>query len=75
MDIQHTINEVNDLANTISNALREQSSASQLIAQQVERIARTADESQHALNSVGKSSHHLDTASQQLVSSVALFKV
>jgi methyl-accepting chemotaxis protein len=74
VEIQSTIEEVNHAAISISDALREQSSASQLIAQQVDRIARMADESRSALSVVGGSSNNLNASSRQLVSRVANFR-
>ena len=74
-DIQSTIEDMNHVSITISDALREQSTASQLIAQQVDRIAHMAEEANHALTNVGRSSQSLSTSSQHLVSRVANFKV
>jgi methyl-accepting chemotaxis protein len=75
IDIQQNIDAVNNVASTISDALREQSSASQLISQQVDRIARMAEESHQALSGVSRNSQNLDASSQQLRGSVSTFKV
>ncbi len=74
-DIQGMIEDMNHVSITISDALREQSTASQLIAQQVDRIAQMAEEANHALASVGRSSQSLSTSSQHLVGRVANFRV
>lgn len=72
--MQGAVEEVQQIANRIGEALGEQSSASQLISQQVQRIAQMADESHLALTEVGRGTQQLDAASQELASHVSRFK-
>jgi methyl-accepting chemotaxis protein len=59
----------------ISAALREQSLASESIAQKVERIAQMSDENTVALTHIKSASSHMAKLSQDMHTTVALFRV
>jgi methyl-accepting chemotaxis protein len=61
--------------NEITEALQEQSSASTLIAQQVEKIARMTEESQGAAIEVNAVINNLEGLSKQMDSLMSKFKV
>ena len=75
------MNEINAAANQvmstvveISNALREQSAASAEIAQQVNRIARMAEENDEAVGSNHQTASRLGDLADTLLHNVSRFK-
>ena len=62
-------------ARDISAALREQSQASHLIAQQVETITRMSDENAQSVSSAGQAMRQLEAEARSLNSAVARFNI
>lgn len=59
----------------INDALREQTAASHMIAEQVEQISAMCDESNHAIVNVNESSRRLHETTLELLDSVSRFRV
>jgi methyl-accepting chemotaxis protein len=59
----------------IANAIAEQSSAGQLIAQQVEQVARASDENSDAVSHTADAAHTLETLSHEMRRRIDQFKV
>jgi methyl-accepting chemotaxis protein len=59
----------------ISNSVREQSAASQQIAQNVETVSQAAQETEAAVTSAGRASARLSELAGALKSSVAVFRL
>jgi methyl-accepting chemotaxis protein len=64
-----------DAAAEISAALREQNAASNLIAQNVEQIARMADENGAAVKEVAQEAARLESLADNLKTSVGMFRM
>ena len=73
--IRHESLQVVDVAADISNALSEQSSASELIAKEVERIAAMSEENSTAMNQAKGSSEELKRLATEMHSMVSRFSV
>ena len=73
--VQTATHQVIDVVEDISTALREQSSASVQIAQNVEKIARMTEENSAAINVVSQSANLLEKLAVALKTSVGHFKV
>lgn len=74
VQIEASTRKVLDAAAEISAALREQNSASNLIAQNVEKIALMAEENGVAVKEVAKAAEHLENLSGTLKASVGMFR-
>jgi methyl-accepting chemotaxis protein len=75
VDIEQAVGEVSGVSHTISEALGEQTSASLLISQKVERIAQMNEEAHKAISEVGQGTRELDGTSQEPNTQVASFRV
>jgi len=64
-----------DAINSISAALRQQSSTSTLIAENVEKIAAMSDRNATAVKEVAAASDELQTSADSLQSAVAKFRI
>ena len=73
--VQVATHQVIDVVEDISNALREQSSASAQIAQNVEKIAQMTKENNTAITQVSLSADHLEQLSMVLKTAVGHFSV
>ncbi len=73
--IESSTRQVLDAAAEISAALREQNAASNLIAQNVEQIARMADENGVAVKEVAHAAEHLESLADRLKTSVGMFRM
>lgn len=73
--VQAATHQVINVVEDISTALREQSSASLQIAQNVEKIAQMTEENCAAINEVSLSANHLEQLAVTLKSSVGHFRV
>jgi methyl-accepting chemotaxis protein len=73
--IRSSVGQSEDYANEITAALTEQSQASHLIAQKVERIAQMSDENVQSVASVGDSMRELEDNSRVLQDAVSRFAV
>lgn len=74
IDIQGRASSASDAVNEISNSIREQSEASNLIAQQVEMIARMTEESGGAVQAVDQIVRSIEQFSSSIQSQVNQFK-
>jgi methyl-accepting chemotaxis protein len=81
-DAGSSINEIGSGASQVANAFQdvvnaitEQSSAGQLIAQQVERVARASDENSSAVNHTADAARKLETLSSEMRKRIGQFKV
>ncbi|PLK49118.1 hypothetical protein C0V76_07915 [Uliginosibacterium sp. TH139] len=74
-EISQAADQTTEASMRINAALREQSSASQLIAQQVEQIASMCEESNGAAQSVDHNARSLDQLAVALVETVRRFRV
>lgn len=74
IDIQGRASSASDAVNEISNSIREQSEASNLIAQQVEMIARMTEESGEAVQAVDQIVRSIEQFSSSIQSQVNQFK-
>ncbi|MFA6314072.1 MAG: methyl-accepting chemotaxis protein [Sterolibacterium sp.] len=73
--IQASSRKVLDAVAEIASALHEQSAASNLIAENVEKIAQMTEENSASVKEVNQAANHLDELSRQLNSLVGQFKV
>jgi len=74
-NIQAGSKEVKTCVSEASNALTEQSTASQLIAQQVERVAQAAEQNSAAASGASEAARHIEQLARAMRDSVARFKV
>lgn len=74
VDIQGRASSASDAVNEISNSIREQSEASNLIAQQVEKIARMTEESNLAIQEVDQVVRSIEQFSTNIQNQVNQFK-
>ena len=74
-NIRSGVDRVVHVVNDMSAALAEQTSASNSIAQQVERVAQAADESSSAAQSTSESARGLEKLALQMDRSLARFTV
>ncbi|MGL4995647.1 MAG: methyl-accepting chemotaxis protein, partial [Deefgea sp.] len=72
--ISHDVSQEEESISIIADSLAEQKSCTQLIAQQVERVAKMTDENSAAADSMSQSASSLGLLSQQLLVEVSLFK-
>ena len=72
-EITHNVGNVLDLVAGISQALREQSSASQLVAKNVEQIAQMSEENSAAVMQAAQATVDLQQLAKQLNQNVASF--
>jgi methyl-accepting chemotaxis protein len=75
IQIEASTRKVLDAAAEISAALREQNAASNLIAQNVEKIAQMAEENGSAVKDVAEAAAHLEELASTLKSSVGMFRM
>jgi methyl-accepting chemotaxis protein len=73
--IQEDSAKVSDAVTEISDNLKEQSKASQDIAQNVENIARMTDENNVAADKVSSEAHQLDQLAKEASASITVFKL
>ncbi|MBS1209564.1 MAG: hypothetical protein H6R19_1962 [Proteobacteria bacterium] len=75
VDIRQAAEQTTDTSTRINEALREQSAASQLIAQQVEQIANMCEQNNRAVADVDQSTRALNALADDLVGAVKRFQV
>ena len=66
---------VTEVVNSISEAIREQVTASSEIAKSVEKVAQMSEENAVAMKDTTQSAHHLKQLSSSLNDSVSRFKL